>query len=171
MLDPKRVWLIYAQRLYELFCRNIDEIPVRLKRNLSTAVARLQLNLEPEQQSQLFEVAMALFHEEYLESYRHASCGEEPDGQLSALQSCIMVEETTGYPVTQLFRAMVTTIIRNQDKSAEAVADILIRLYGAYPAYAVLATDLTTAAEPVNLLPDFCLAQAIQSVVQEQMTG
>ena len=156
---------MYTRKLHDLFCRNIDEIPVKLRTNLKAIIADLDLRLDEDQQEHLFDVGLALFHEEYLEAYRLSSTGEEPETELSAMQSCMVVEETTGYPVTGLFKEMVREILNCQDKSEEEVADILIRKYGAYPAQAILRINLREMAVPVNHVPDFGLAQSIQSIV------
>lgn len=165
MTNPKKIWLLYAKSLYEIFRRNLDEISVLLKNNLEQVIYELGLNLAKDQKERLFEIALAFFHEEYLTPYRKASRGEEPDTKLSAIQTCVIVEETMGYPVTELFQAMVQEIINNKDKPEETVVDILIKKFGAYPAPAVLKINLKATAIPENHLPDYCLAKSIQTIV------
>lgn len=165
MYNPKKVWLLYAKKLYGLFCKNLEKIPVLLKHNLETEIKNLGLNLDKDQKERLLEIAWAFFQTEYLEAYRLASKGEEPDTKLSTIQSCIVVEETMGYPVTELFKAMVQEIIDHKDKPEEAVADSLIKKFGAYPTQAILRIKLRETVIPENHLPDFCLAKSIKSIV------
>lgn len=167
MSNPKKIWLLYAQKLYNILSKNLTMIAYQLKSNLETVVTELNLNLNQDQKEHLFEIALAFFQEEYLEAYRLASRGEEPETKLSAIQSCIVVEETIGYPVTELFQAMVQEILRNKDKPEETVADILIKKYGAYPALAILKINLRETPIPENHIPDFCLAKAIKTVVDK----
>lgn len=167
MYNTKKIWLLYAKKLYELLRKNIDEIPNLLKTNLEEVIKEYEFNLDEEQKERLLEIAMAFFQEEYLESYRLASKGEEPDTKLSAIQTCIVVEETLGYPVTDVFKQMVQEIINDKDKSEEEVTDILIKKYGAYPAQAILKIDLKDTIIPENHLPDFCLAKSIQTIVDQ----
>uniref|UniRef100_A0A7C6EA36 Uncharacterized protein n=1 Tax=candidate division WOR-3 bacterium TaxID=2052148 RepID=A0A7C6EA36_UNCW3 len=167
MFNPKKVWLLYARRLYNILSKNLDSIAFQLKTNLAEVITELNLNLNQDQKEHLFEIALAFFQEEYLEAYRKASQGEEPQTKLSAMQSCIVVEETMGYPVTKLFQAMVQEIINNQDKAEEVVTDILIKKFGAYPTQAILKINLRDTPIPENHLPDFCLAKAIKTVVDK----
>jgi hypothetical protein len=169
MYNPKKVWLLYAKTLYELLNRNRSEIQLLLRRNLETVSVALGLRLDTEQKERLLEIAIAFFHEEYLEAYVRASRGEEPDTELTALQSCVIVEETTGYPVTGLFAKMKQEILDDRDKPEEEVADILIQKFGAYPARAILETDLKSAPVPENNLPDFCLALSVKAVVERSV--
>ncbi|MEO0115442.1 MAG: hypothetical protein ABIK93_08220 [candidate division WOR-3 bacterium] len=169
MINPKKVWLLYAQKIYNLFCQNLDKIPVMLKNNLNSVVATLKLDLTQEQKDHLLEIALVFFREEYLEAYRRASSGEEPESELSTIQSCIVIEETTGYPVTELFQAMVRAIIANKDKPEETVVDILIKNYSAYPALAILKINLQETPRPENQLPDYCLALSVKSLVESAM--
>lgn len=165
MYNPRKVWLLYAKKLYELFIKNINEIPILIKKNLEDLTINLKLNLDKDQKERLYEIALSFFQEEYLEAYRLASTGEEPDSELSAMQSCVVVEETMNYPVTELFKAMIQEIINNKDKPEEAVVDILIRKYGAYPAQAVLKINLQEITIPENHLPDYCLAKSIKNIL------
>lgn len=167
MYNPKKIWLLYAKKLYELLRKNINEIPILLRANLEEVIKEFKFNLDEEQKERLLEIAMAFFQEEYLESYRLASKGEEPDTKLSTIQTCVVVEETLGYPVTDIFKQMVQEIINDKDKSEEEVTDILIKKYGAYPAQAILKIDLKDTIIPENHLPDFCLAKSIQTIVDQ----
>ncbi len=167
MYNPKKIWLLYAKKLYELLRKNIDEIPILLRTNLEEVIKEFKFNLDEEQKERLLEIAMAFFQEEYLESYRLASKGEEPDTKLSAIQTCTVVEETLGYPVTDVFKQMVQEIINDKDKPEEEVTDILIKKYGAYPTQAILKIDLKDTIIPENHLPDFCLAKSIQTIVDQ----
>jgi len=169
MYNPKKVWLLYAKQLYELLNRSKDEVQALIRQNLETVATDLGLSLDAEQKERLLEIAMAFFQEEYLEAYRLASQGEEPDTELTAAQSCVIVEETTGYPVTALFKKMKQEILDDRDKPEEEVADILIRKFGAYPAQAILETDLKSAPVPENNLPDFCLALAVKTIVRQSI--
>ncbi|MDH5684328.1 MAG: hypothetical protein OEZ20_07685 [candidate division WOR-3 bacterium] len=169
MYNPKKIWLLYAKKLYELFRNNLEEIPVLLKNHLAEVIDELKLNLDKEQKDRLFDIAMAFFQTEYLEAYRLASKGKEPDTKLSALQSCIVVEETTGYPVTELFKDMKQEIINDKEKPEEEVVDILIKRYGAYPAQAILKINLKETIIPENHLPDFCLAKSIKDIVDKNI--
>ena len=165
MYNPKKIWLLYAKMLYELFIKNIEEIPVLIKKNLDDTSNSLKLDLDNDQKERLYEIALAFFQEEYLEAYRLASTGEEPDSELSAMQSCVAVEETMNYPVTELFKSMIQEIVDNKDKPEETVVDILISKYGAYPAQAILKINLQATPIPENHLPDYCLAKSIKSIL------
>jgi hypothetical protein len=165
MYNPRKIWLLYAKRLYDLLLKNADEISVRLRENLEATVAELKLDLDEEQNQHLFDIALALFHDEYLEAYHLSSIGQEPETELTAAQSCVIVEETTGYPVTDLFKAMVQEIMSDEDKPEEEVADTLILKFGAYPAQAILRINIADTSLPQNHVPDYCLAQSIQAVV------
>jgi hypothetical protein len=169
MYNPKKIWLLYAKKLYNLFSKNLNEIPILVKQNLEEVTNNLTLNLAEEQKERLLEIAIAFFQEEYLEAYRLASKGEEPESKLSAIESSVVVEETMGYPVTVLFKAMVQEIINNKDKPEETVADILIEKYGAYPAQAILRINLKETTIPENHLPDYCLAKSIKNIVDKYM--
>ena len=171
MYNPKKIWLLYAKKLYELLRKNRKEIPILLKANLDEVIKEYKFNLDEEQKERLLEIAMAFFQEEYLESYRLASKGEEPDNELSTIQTCVVVEETLGYPVTDVFKQMVQEIINDRDKSEEEVTDILIKKYGAYPAQAILKIDLKDTVIPENHLPDFCLAKSIQTIVDQYISS
>jgi hypothetical protein len=59
----------------------------------------------------------------------------------------------------------VQEIMNDEDKPEEEVADILIVKFGAYPAQAILKINLADARLPQNHVPDYCLAQSIQTVV------
>lgn len=170
MYNPKKVWLLYAKTLYELLNRSRAEIQVLVQQNLEAFSTDLGLHLDTEQKERLLEIAMAFFHEEYLEAYRLAGKGEEPDTELTAAQSCVVVEETTGYPVTALFKRMKQEILDCRDKPEEEVAGILIRKFGAYPAQAILATNLKEAPVPENNLPDFCLALSVEAIVERKLS-
>ena len=165
MYNPRKIWLLYAKKLYELLRRSSDEIAVMVRKNIQELAAQYHMALDPDQQQHLLEVGLALFEEEYLEAYRQSSRGIEPEGELTALQSTVIVEETTGYPVTELFKAMVQEIMNDRDKSEEEVADILIQKYGAYPARAILKINLQEAPIPENHVPDLALARAVETVV------
>jgi hypothetical protein len=165
MYNPKKIWLLYAKKLYDLFSKNLDQIPVLLKMNLEEMTENLGLKLDNDQKERLFEISMAFFQEEYLEAYRLASKGEEPESKLSTMQSCVVVEETMNYPVTELFKALIQEIINNKDKPEEAVVDILISKYGAYPAQAILKINLKETLIPKNHLPDYCLAKSIKNIL------
>lgn len=171
MYNPKKIWLLYAKKLYELFNKNIAEIPILLRKNLEEMIENLKLSLDKEQTERLFEIGLAFFQEEYLEAYRRASQGEEPDTKISAIQSSVVVEETMGYPVTELFQGMVQEIIDDKDKPEEEVVDILIEKYGAYPAQAVLKINLKETPIPENHLPDYCLAKSIKSITDRYRAG
>ncbi len=171
MYNPKKVWLLYAKQLYELLNRSKDEVQALVRKNLDTVSTDLGLHLDIEQKERLLEIAMAFFHEEYLEAYRLAGKGEEPDTELTAAQSCVIVEETTGYPVTALFKRMKQEILDCRDKQEEEVADILIQKFGAYPAQAILETDLKSAPVPENNLPDFCLALSVKTIVEQNISS
>jgi hypothetical protein len=165
MYNPKKIWLLYAKKLYELFNKNITEISILLRKNLEEVIENLKLNLDKDQKERLFEIGLAFFQEEYLEAYRLASQGEEPDTKISAIQSTVVVEETMGYPVTELFKGMVQEIINDKNKPEEEVVDILIEKYGAYPAQAILKINLKEMVIPENHLPDYCLAKSIKSII------
>jgi hypothetical protein len=167
--NPRKVWLLYAKQLYELLNRSADEVQALVRENLETVSTGLGLKLDPEQNERLFEIAMSFFQEEYLGAYRPAARGEEPDTELTAEQSCVTVEETTGYPVTALFRRMKQEILDNKDRPEEEVADILIKKFGAYPAQAILETDPKEAPVPENNLPDYCLALSVRAVVDRHV--
>ena len=169
MYNPRKVWLLYAKQLYELLNRSADEVQALVRENLETVSTGLGLKLDPEQNERLFEIAMSFFQEEYLGAYRPAARGEEPDTGLTAEQSCATVEETTGYPVTALFRRMKQEILDNKDRPEEEVADILIKKFGAYPAQAILETDPKEAPVPENNLPDYCLALSVRAVVDRHV--
>jgi len=171
MYDPGKVWLRYAQELYHRLSSHAAEIPGLLRANLETVAADLGMILDEERKTRLLDIALAFFEEEYLEAYRRASLGAEPDTELSALQSCVVVEETTGYPVTALFKRMTREIVEGRDKPEAEVANLLIAKFGAYPAQAILETDLSRTPIPENHLPDFCLAKAVRSVVQGEDPG
>lgn len=166
MYNPKKVWLLYAQKIYNLLWQNRKQIPILVRNNLIEVINDLRLNLTDAQKTALFETALAFFETEYLAAYRRASRGEEPETKLSALQSCAIVEETMGYPVTDLFQAMKQEILNNQDKPEESVVDILIKKFGAYPARAILKIDLKSTPLIENHLPDFCLAKSIQTITE-----
>jgi hypothetical protein len=167
MYNPKKIWLLYAKKLYELFHKNIAEISILLRKNLEEMIENLGLKLDKDQQERLFEIALAFFQEEYLAAYRRASQGEEPDTKISAIQSSVLVEETMGYPVTELFKGMVQEIIDDKDKPEEEVVDILIEKYGAYPTQAILKINLKETPIPENHLPDYCLAKSIKSIIDD----
>jgi len=169
MFNPKKVWLLYAKQLYELLNRSVAEVQTLVRENLQTVSNDLGLKLDIEQKERLFEVAMSFFQEEYLGAYRPAARGEEPDSELTAAQSCVIVEETTGYPVTELFKRMKQEILDNTDKPEEEVVDILIQKFGAYPAQAILEIDLKAAPIPENNLPDYCLARSVKTVVERHV--
>jgi hypothetical protein len=160
---------LYAKTLYELLNRSRAKIQVLVQQNLETVSTDIGLHLDTEQKERLLEIAMAFFHEEYLEAYRLAGKGEEPDSELTAAQSCVIVEETTGYPVTALFKKMKQEILDCRDKQEEEVADILIRKFGAYPARAIRETDLKSMPIPENNLPDFCLALSVEAIVERSI--
>jgi hypothetical protein len=167
MYNPRKVWLLYAKRLHELLRRNADQIPPLIRTNLDRVATDIGLELDPQHKDRLLEIALAFFQEEYLEAYRRAGSGEEPDDEMSATESCSIVERTTGYPVVDLYRRMVREIVRDQDRPEEAVVETLIRDFGAYPARAILEFDLRSAPVPENHLPDFCLALAVSRVVEQ----
>jgi hypothetical protein len=169
MYNPKKVWLLYAKQLFELLNRSVAEVQTLVRKNLEAVSTDLGLNLDAEQKERLAGIAMAFFHEEYLGAYRPASQGEEPDNELTAAQSCVIVEETTGYPVTALFKKMRQEILDCRDKPEEEVADILIRTFGAYPAQAILETDLKSQPIPENNLPDFCLALSVKAIIERKL--
>jgi hypothetical protein len=169
MYNPRKVWLLYAKQLYELLKRSTDEVRALVRQNLESVSTGLGLSLDIERKERLFEIAMSFFHEEYLGAYRPAARGEEPDTELTAAQSCVIVEETTGYPVTELFNQMKQAILDNKDRPEEEVADILIKKFGAYPAQAILETDLREAPVPENDLPDYCLALSVKAVVERHV--
>lgn len=170
MYNPKKVWLLYAKQLYELLNRSKDEVEILVRQNLDTVSTDLGLNLDVEQKERLFQIAMSFFDEEYLWAYNLAARGVEPDSSLAAAESCEIVEETTGYPVTALFKKMRHEILDGRDKPEEEVADILIRKFGVYPAQAVLETDLKSQPVPENTLPDFCLALSVKAIVERSIT-
>jgi hypothetical protein len=167
--NPRKVWLLYAKTLYELLKRSATEIRTLVRKNLETVSANMGLSLDAEQKERLFEIALSFFQEEYLEAYRSASRGEEPEGELTAAQSCVIVEETTGYPVTELFKRMKQEILDNRDRPEEEVADILIQRFSAYPAQAILETDLKESPVPENSLPDYCLALSVKALVERRV--
>ena len=169
MYNPKKVWLLYARELDALFRRNATEIQNLLKKNLAEVSADLELDLPDDREQCLFDIATAFFEEEYLEAYRRAGTGEEPDEEPSALQSCTIVEEATGYPVTRLYQRMVREIMAGKNRLEEAVVATLIEKYGAYPAQAILEIDLKNTDLPENYLPDYCLARSVKTIVDRHV--
>jgi hypothetical protein len=169
MFNPRKVWLLYSKQLHDLLERHAEDVRSLVAANLKTVAASLGLQLDSEQHERLRRIACAFFEQEYLEAYRLATQGEEPAGELTAEQSCVTVEETTGYPVTQLFNRMKQAILDNKDKPEEEVVDILIRKFGAYPAQAILEIDLKEAPLPENNLPDYCLALSVRAVVERHV--
>jgi hypothetical protein len=169
MYNPRKVWLLYARELDILFRRNAVEIQELVRQNLVEVSSELGLKLPDDRRQALLDIATAFFEEEYLEAYRRAGAGEEPDETPTALQSCTIVEEGTGYPVTRLFKRMVNEIMTGRNRPEEAVVAALIEKFGAYPAQAILAIDLRNADVPENYLPDYCLAKSIKTIVDRHV--
>ncbi|MEO0107858.1 MAG: hypothetical protein ABIK62_01620 [candidate division WOR-3 bacterium] len=163
--DPRKVWLRYAQKVYAQLVRGQEQIAELVPRYVIEQLHALGLDCrEP---GALVEIALDLFEQEYLEPYRLASLGREPDSKLSAHESCVIVEEMLGYPVTELFEQMKQTILEHEHQSEEQVAELLVRRFGAYPAQAILKINLKDTPIPANHVPDFALARAVTEVIAQ----
>jgi hypothetical protein len=69
MINPKNVWFLYAQKIYEVLDKNKEEVLKSTKDNLEKRLKKEDLDTK----DQLFEISQAFFEEELLESYKNVS--------------------------------------------------------------------------------------------------
>jgi hypothetical protein len=95
----------------------------------------------------------------------------EPTGTLTALESCSLASEFFGYNFASLFRKMTKEIkdMQRIEISDENAALALIKKFGAYPCQAYLEIEPDKKDMCFNYYPDYCLAQAIEKVIEEKL--